>query len=187
MRLGGHSDFVHSVAFSPSGEWIASGSRDETVRIWNAGTGKEERKLEGHLNDVYSVAFSPDGRSVLSASVSGSVTIWDAESGNQKALLEALDLDISQRRYSRSTFRTARFSPDGKYVAIASGMSLPGRKKRGIVSLWRTSDASCVVEFIDHGSAWVVDVAFSPNGEFLASADIYGVVHIRRLSNFIEN
>ena len=158
------------------------------VRIWDIATGTLVAVLDGpgRTLDVTEISFSPDGRSVLSASTSGSVAIWDVESGKQKALLKALDSDMFQRRYFRSPLQTARFSPDGKYVAIASEMSLPGLKERGILSLWRTRDASCVVEFIDHGSARVVDVAFSPNGEFLASTDYEGIVHIRRLPNFIE-
>ena len=187
---------ICAFSFNPESRRIvtAHGTRynapeENVVRIWDIATGTLVAVLGGPSRtwDVTEVSFSPDGRSVLSASTSGSVTIWDAESGKQKALLEAPDSDVSQRRSSRTPLQTARFSPNGRYVSMASVISLPGWKKRGIVSLWRTSDASCVVEFIDHGAVWVVDVAFSPNGEFLASADTHGIVHIRRLSNFIEN
>ena len=162
---------------------------ESAVRIWDIATGTLVAVLGGpsHTWVATEISFSPDGRSVLSASASGSVTIWDAESGKQKALFEAPDSDVSQRRFSRTPLQTARFSPNGRYVAMASVIILPGWNQRGILSLWSTSDASCVVEFIDHGPAWVVDVVFSPNGEFLASADDCGIVHIRRLSNFIGN
>ena len=192
------SEYPHITAFSfdPESRRIVTAhgtwdnpAKENHVRIWDIATGTVVAVLGGPSGrcDVNEASFSPDGRSVLSASTYGSVTIWDAESGKQKALLEAPDSDVSQRRSSRTPLQTARFSPNGRYVSMASVISLPGWKKRGIVSLWRTSDASCVVEFIDHGDVWVFNVVFSPNGEFLASADIHGIVHIRRLSNFIEN
>jgi len=67
--LTGHTNSVHSVAFSPDGNTVASGSSDNTVKLWNASTGALIRTLTGGINAVFfSVAFSPDGNTIASGS-----------------------------------------------------------------------------------------------------------------------
>ncbi|WPJ66902.1 hypothetical protein SMAC4_14095 [Sordaria macrospora] len=82
QTLEGHSGSVRSVAFSPDGQRLASGSGDKTIKIWDPASGSCLQTLEGHSRDVRSVAFSPDGQRLASGSGDKTIKIWDPASGS---------------------------------------------------------------------------------------------------------
>ncbi|KAH6700681.1 hypothetical protein BKA61DRAFT_529778 [Leptodontidium sp. MPI-SDFR-AT-0119] len=112
QTLEGHTHWVTSVAFSPDGKQIVSGSEDKKIRRWDAATGQQLLPaLEGHTDRVTSVAFSPDGKQIVSGSSDKTVRRWDAATGQQ--LLPALEGHTNR-------LALVAFSPDGKQIVSGS-------------------------------------------------------------------
>ena len=76
-NLTGHSNYVYSVAFSPDGNYVVSGSDDNTAKVWEYDTGNVITTFTGHSDDVRSVAFSPDGNYVVSGSWDNTAKVWE--------------------------------------------------------------------------------------------------------------
>ncbi|MBI3464652.1 MAG: serine/threonine protein kinase [Planctomycetes bacterium] len=116
--LTGHEREVLSVALSPDGSRLASGSADGTVRVWRPTTGAAIATLTGHQTSVTGVAFSPAGDRVASTSWDGSVKVWDPDLQQETLSLKGQ----SGRAYG------VAFSPDGRYLASAN--------HDGTITLW---------------------------------------------------
>ncbi len=108
--LNGHNSSVYYAALSTDGNRIVSASRDNTVRIWDANTGKMLQKLEGHTAQVNSASFSCDGKYIVSASDDKTVRIWDAQTGKELKKLEG----------HTGWVTSAAFSPDGNRIVSSS-------------------------------------------------------------------
>src|SRR5262249_57324266 len=115
----GHSGAGTSVAFSPDGQRLVSGSADQTLKVWDAAKGQELLSLQGHTREVRSVAFSPDGQRILSGSggngaqgkpLPGEVKVWDAETGQEVLSLKG----------HTGAVNSVAFSPDGKRLVSGS-------------------------------------------------------------------
>jgi len=83
----GHTEFIHSVAFSPDGKTLASGSNDDTIKLWDINTGQELKTLKGHTSSVrsvsvMSVAFTPDGKTLASGG-GDAIKLWDVNTGKE--------------------------------------------------------------------------------------------------------
>lgn len=111
LSLRGHTDTVHSAVWSPDGKFLASGSWDQTVRIWDARNGTPIHTLRGGpLRRLLDGGLSPDGRQLAAGAFDMTAKVWDAGSGR---------LIHSLRGHSGGVLSVS-WSPDGKRVASAS-------------------------------------------------------------------
>ena len=144
---------VLSVAFSPDGKHVASGSGDTIVRVWDSQSGKSiATPFVGHTATVRSVAFSPDGKCIASGSDDQTVRIWDWKSGKSIG---------TPFRGHTGGVNSVTFSPDGKRIASGSGDTK--------VRIWDSQSGKSIgTPFIGH-TYKVWSVAFSPDGKRIAS------------------
>lgn len=148
----GHASEVRSAAFSPDGNFILSGARDNSMKLWNVASGKEIRTFHGHQGDVFSVAFSTDGRYALSSSLDKLVKLWDISTGNE---IRSFD------DHDHAVYGVA-FSPDGKLALSGSW------DKSAII---REIETGRVVHKLMHPDA-VISVAFSPDGKYALTGSL---------------
>ena len=143
--LTGHTEPVWSVAFSPDGRTLVSGSRDKTIHWWDVSTGRHLRTSRRHTNEVGRVMFSPDGQTLASAGNDVNTHLWDVNTGRHKQTLIG---------------REVVFSPDGQTLATSDwGTS---------IYLWDVSTGKRKKTLTGHTDL-VLSISFSPDGQTLAS------------------
>ena len=199
VLLTGHAEEVNSAVFGPDGLTIASGSRDDTVRLWDssgAATILEDPTMR--MNGIKDVAFAPDG-SLAGAGSDYDVHVWDA-SGEHRFTVEGHTRTINALVYSpdgsllasasddnsvrlwdaatgvemrviqhTSAVKCLAFSPDGALVA--------GGDNSGDAVLWDAASGEQIA-LLDRERGGVNDVAFSPDGALLATANQDGLIRL---------
>ncbi len=156
--LEGHTRDVISIDFSPDGQFIASGSYDETLRIWDVETGGIVRIIqmpkdiiqEYSFSPVYDLAYSPDGQFIVTGS--GQISIWDAQTGDI----------VQQLAGHENSIKSIAYSPDGLYILSGAGGYLGEERVR----LWNVQTGEILKSA--EPDMFLSEVAYSPDGESIA-------------------
>ncbi|MBW4475047.1 MAG: NACHT domain-containing protein [Stenomitos rutilans HA7619-LM2] len=140
-----------TVAFSADGRYVAAGSSNGEVRIWQVSDGKLLFTFKAHSSWVWAVTFSPDGKTLGSGSSDHTITLWDTQTGQRLKTLQGHEGRIW----------ALDFSPDSSKIASGSGDNT--------VKLWDVNTGQCLKN-LTHHTDQVRSVSFSLNGEMLASS-----------------
>ncbi len=149
MTLRGHGGSVTSIAISPDGKRIVSGSYDETIKVWDAAIRAEAVTLSHH-NCAVSIAFSPDSKSIISGGTDRTIKVWDSATGAELMTLRGHD----------NTVDSVNISPDGKRIISGSGDNT--------IKVWDSATGAELMTLLGHDDT-VWSVAFSPDGKRIIS------------------
>jgi WD40 repeat protein len=157
--LEGHAGAVSSVAYSPDGQLLVSGSFDRSIKVWNAATGVELRTLNGHVGQVMTVAVSPSGRQFASGSRDNTVKLWDLFRPEPLQQLVGHTQEVN-------VVLVQAAAPGWSATAGADNL----------IKLW-DADGKLLRDLTGHEAA-VVRLAAKIDGSLLASGDANGVVRV---------
>ena len=161
----GHAEYVRSVAFSPDGKLFASGSNDNSVKIWDVASRRELRTLTGHTDHVLSIRFSSDGSLLASLGYDKTVRVWDVMSGIERATINV----------ENGTFTAIAFAADGKSVLTANGTDSGGGGDP-LIRFWDVATGKAS-RTLDPGEVMSA-IAVSPDGKTLALGALSGTVKL---------
>jgi WD40 repeat protein len=177
----GHEDRVNSVAFSPDGQTILTGSWDGTAKLWSIGDGTALQTFTGHKQAVYSVAFSPacpegtkcplgDGQTILTGSGDGTAKLWSIGDGTALQTFKGHERAVSSVAFSPAC-------PEGTKCPLGDGQTILTGSWDGTAKLWSVRGGAALHTFEGH-EGFVSGVAFSPDGQTILTGSWDGTTKL---------
>ncbi len=157
--LSGHNSEILTMAYSPTGHLLATAGIDQTIRLWNPESGRDQKVLRGHMGAVHALAFSPNGKFLASGSADTSIRLWDVDSGQP---VHAVTSNFG-------AVRAVTFSADGKMLATGGN--------DGSLRFWDAASGK-EIRSVRGQFGIVYSIAFSPDGTTVATGSSDMRVHL---------
>ena len=168
---------METLAFSPDGSVLASGSRDNTIRLWNLETHEVLHTITEHEDDVWAVAFSPDGKTLASGG-GDTVSLWDvATAERQQTFVKPIDPEIAAETTEASEGDAPAENPANATSIVfgRDGKTLISGSYDATIRLWDVGTGE-QLETLEGHTYSITSVAVSPDGTTIASGSFDGTV-----------
>ena len=196
LTLEGHLDQISSLAYSPDGQRIASGSKDKTAKIWDAHTGQCLLTLDLHTKEVTSLAYSPDGSHIVTGSEDGIAKIWGVQTGdclltlrhwqnvqsvayspNGQCIVSCTDKRINI--WNAQTGEKLLTFPSDEYVSTVAytsdGCHILSNANYGKIKIWDAKTGECLFTMENYSIFDLLSVSLSPDGRRIVSSSINNI------------
>ena len=171
----GHELAVVTVAISPDSNYVATGSKDKSAKLWETSTGREVRSFLGHEASVTSLEFTSDGKILITGSNDKSIRIWDVVTGKEIYTITTTDIvtDLA-------------IDPQLKFFVVAGYGNSGYGDSVTVYDLTSKKEITKISASADKGSGSGVDVAISPDGRSMALGEDNRTVNLYQTSNWTK-